>query len=101
MPFDFFKYDYISINNFDGALHYPFVFDFKGINALLGAHTVNVLLSGVSPLTLVNAVKLNYVKAFGKCEQASTPTPAVITLILSSTAQLRTTLTSSPLLTVL
>lgn len=75
MPFDFFKYDYISINNFDGALHYPFVFDFKGINALLGAHTVDVLLSGVSPLTLLNAVSLNYVKAFGKCEQASTPTP--------------------------
>ena len=41
-----------------------------------GKPTVNVLLSGVSPLTLVNAVKLNYVKAFGKCEQASTPTPA-------------------------
>lgn len=40
-----------------------------------GKPTVNVLLSGVSPLTLVNAVKLNYVKAFGKCEQASTPTP--------------------------
>ena len=75
MPFDFFKYDYISINNFDGALHYPFVFDFKGINALLGAHTINVLLSGVSPLTLLNAVSLNYIKAFGKCEQASTPTP--------------------------
>lgn len=41
-----------------------------------GKPTINVLLSGVSPLTLVNAVKLNYVKAFGKCEQASTPTPA-------------------------
>ena len=75
MPFDFFKYDYISINNFDGALHYPFVFDFKGINALLGAHTVDVLLSGVSPLTLLNAVSLNYIKAFGKCEQDGTPTP--------------------------
>ena len=73
MPFDFFKYDYISINNFDGALHYPFVFDFKGINALLGAHTVDVLLSGVSPLTLLNAVSLNYVKAFGKCEQRNLP----------------------------
>lgn len=34
-----------------------------------GKPTINVLLSGVSPLTLVNAVKLNYVKAFGKCEQ--------------------------------
>ena len=41
-----------------------------------GKPTVNVLLSGVSPLTLVNAVKLNYVKAFGKCEQDLTPTPA-------------------------
>lgn len=41
-----------------------------------GKPTVNVLLSGVSPLTLLNAVSLNYVKAFGKCEQASTPTPS-------------------------
>lgn len=40
-----------------------------------GKPTVNVLLSGVSPLTLLNAVSLNYIKAFGKCEQASTPTP--------------------------
>ena len=40
-----------------------------------GKPTINVLLSGVSPLTLLNAVSLNYVKAFGKCEQASTPTP--------------------------
>ena len=71
MPFDFFKDNYISINNFDGALHYPFVFNFKGINALLGAHTVDVLLSGVSPLTLLNAVKLTYIKAFGKCEQGA------------------------------
>lgn len=40
-----------------------------------GIPTVNVLLSGVSPLTLLNAVSLNYVKAFGKCEQDLTPTP--------------------------
>lgn len=41
-----------------------------------GKPTINVLLSGVSPLTLLNAVSLNYIKAFGKCEQASTPTTA-------------------------
>ena len=86
MPFDFFKYDYISINNFDGALHYPFVFDFKGINALLGAHTVDVLLSGVSPLTLLNAVSLNYVKAFGKCEQRNLPSDYVELESLTSSA---------------
>lgn len=40
-----------------------------------GVPTFDVLLSGVSPLTILNAVKLNYIKAFGKCEQASTPTP--------------------------
>ena len=38
-----------------------------------GKPTINVLLSGVSPLTLLNAVKLNYVKAFGKCEQRLLP----------------------------
>ena len=36
-----------------------------------GIRTLNVLLSGVSPLTLLNAVSLNYIKAFGKCEQKS------------------------------
>lgn len=41
-----------------------------------GVPTINVLLSGVSPLTLLNAVSLNYIKAFGKCEQDLTPTPA-------------------------
>ena len=40
-----------------------------------GVPSVDVLLSGVSPLTLLNAVSLNYVKAFGKCEQALIPTP--------------------------
>ncbi len=38
-----------------------------------GKPTINVLLSGVSPLTLLNAVSLNYVKAFGKCEQDLLP----------------------------
>lgn len=55
----------------------------------------NVLLSGVSPLALTNALGLNYVKAFGKCEQSSTPTPTnpvdIIcnngTLTLDSTTQ--------------
>ena len=58
-----------------------------------GVRSINVLLSGVSPLTLLNAISLNYIKAFGKCvevaetyidsvtaegkcEQASTPTPS-------------------------
>ena len=52
--------------------------DFTGIRVLnhiyLGHNrgtSIDVLLSGVSPLTLVNAVKLSYVKAFGKCEQDS------------------------------
>ena len=41
-----------------------------------GVRTLDVLLSGVSPLTLLNTIKLNYVKAFGKCEQDLTPTPS-------------------------
>lgn len=40
-----------------------------------GIRTLDVLLSGVSPLTLLNAISLNYIKAFGKCEQDLTPTP--------------------------
>lgn len=38
-----------------------------------GIPTINVLLSGVSPLTLLNTLSLNYIKAFGKCEQRNLP----------------------------
>ena len=36
---------------------------------------IEVIISGVSPLALTNAVGLNYVKALGKCEQDGTPSP--------------------------
>lgn len=38
-----------------------------------GIPTINVLLSGVSPLTFLNAISLNCIKAFGKCEQRKLP----------------------------
>lgn len=40
-----------------------------------GGSYVDVLLSGVSPLVLTNALELNFVKALGATEQNGTPTP--------------------------
>ena len=51
-----------------------------------GVPTVNVLLSGVSPLTLLNAISLNYVKAFGKCEQRNLPDGYIELKSLTSSA---------------
>ena len=69
MPFDFFKYDF----KLNVGLQYPFVFDYKGINATLGRTIIDVVLSGVSPLVLENAIQLNYLKLFGGCEQRNLP----------------------------
>ena len=54
-----------------------------------GKPTINVLLSGVSPLTLLNAVSLNYIKAFGKCEQDGTPTPAIPVDIIANNGAIK------------
>lgn len=52
----------------------PFKFDSMFILGGGGSY-VDVLLSGVSPLVLTNALELNFVKALGATNQNGTPTP--------------------------
>lgn len=73
------KFDEFYYGSFDGSQEQRGIIDIS-YNITLGKYEggkpiIDVLLSGVSPLTLLNAIRLNYIKAFGKCEQASTPTP--------------------------
>lgn len=54
-----------------------------------GFPSIDVLLSGVSPLVLYNTISLNYVKAFGKCEQDLTPTPSTPSPIVCNNGTLK------------
>lgn len=54
----------------------PFRFNMMTILGGSGASYIDVLLSGVSPLALTNALGLNYIKALGATEQDGTPTPS-------------------------
>lgn len=74
MPLNFPKH--LTIGSTEWKVQ-PFKFDIEKINGGYSPSYKDVVLSGVSPLSLPNAQAngLRYIKLFGKCEQTGTPTP--------------------------
>lgn len=73
MPLNFPKH--LTIGSTEWKVQ-PFKFDIEKINGGYSPSYKDVVLSGVSPLSLPNAQAngLRYIKLFGKCEQTGTPT---------------------------
>ena len=73
MPLNFPKH--LTIGSTEWKVQ-PFKFDIEKINGGYSPSYKDVVLSGVSPLSLPNAQAngLRYIKLFGKCEQIGTPT---------------------------